>query len=101
MSFLRTVPSQIVTGEVQGSATAAVFPSLPCQMVMIKAVSNNAGDVYIGVAGVTVVDGTTDTTSGWELASGQETGWIPVDNMDKLFRICDNAGDDVVYLAVQ
>ena len=101
MSFLRTVPSQIVTGEVAGSATAAVFPTIPCQMVMFKAVDSNAGNVYIGTSDVTVVTAATNTTAGWVLAAGQESGWIPADNMDKLYRICDNAGDDVVYMAVQ
>ena len=86
------------TGELQGSATALQMPSIVCGMVNFKAVSSNAGHVYIGGSGVTVVDGTTDTTSGWELGPGDETGFIPCDNMNEFYRICDNAGDDLTYL---
>lgn len=93
--------SGIATGEVQGSATAAVFPTVTAKMVMFKAVKGNAGNVYIGIAGVTVVDGTTDTTSGFELGAGETTGWIPASNLNLFYRICDNAGDDVVYMVLQ
>ena len=66
-----------------------------------KAVNSNAGDVYIGASTVTVVDGTTDTTSGYELAAGEETGWLPVNNLNLFYRICDNAGDDLTYLVLE
>ena len=90
----------IKTGEIAGSATAAVMPTVSCAMVMFKAVIGNTGNVYIGIAGVTKVDGTTDTTTGWELDAGESTPWIPVDNLNRLYRICDGAGDDLVYMAV-
>lgn len=90
----------VKSGEIAGSATAAVLPTVACRMVMFKAVASNAGNVYLGAAGVTKVDGTTDVTTGWELDAGQETGWIPVDNLNRLYLICDNAGDDLVYLAL-
>jgi hypothetical protein len=70
-------------------------------MVYIKAVSSNAGGVYIGFLGVTVVDGTTDTTSGYELEAGDAIGPIPLDNLNRLYIICDNAGDDITYLALR
>jgi hypothetical protein len=89
----------VKSGELAGSAVAAQLPDISCQMVMFKALGSNAGDVYLGGAGVTVPDGTTDVTSGWELAAGEETGWLFVDNLSKFYRICDNAGDDLVYLA--
>jgi hypothetical protein len=91
----------VETGEVAGSATAAVFPTVECEMVNIKAHADNAGNVYIGKAGVTVADGTTDTTTGFQLDAGQETGWLPITNLNKLYRICDNAGDDVTYIAIR
>jgi hypothetical protein len=94
-----TLPA-IATGEVQGDAAAAQFPTLACKMVNIKARSDNVGNVYIGGAGVTKPDGVTDVTTGLELGPGEETGWIPVPNLNLLYRICDNAGDDVTYLAL-
>lgn len=87
-------------GELAGSATAVQMPNVACTLVNFKAQYDNAGRVYIGVAGVTVAAGTTDTTSGWQLSPGEETGWIPCDNINSFYRICDNAGDDLVYMAI-
>lgn len=98
--FSQIQNGQILTGELAGSATAAQMPDVRCSMVMFKAVGSNAGNVYIGGAGVTVVDGTTDTTTGWELDALEATPWIPVNNLNKLYRICNNAGDDLTYIAV-
>jgi hypothetical protein len=90
----------IKTGELAGSATVVQMPDITCYQVKFKALSDNAGNVYIGVAGVTVANGTTDTTSGWELDAGQETEWLRVDNLNVFYRICTNAGDDLVYMAM-
>ncbi len=91
----------IVTGEVSGSATAKQLPDIDCELVNIKAVLGNAGNVYVGVSGVTVVDGTTDTTSGWELNAAEETGWLSIPNLNLLYIICDNAGDDITYMVLR
>jgi len=86
------------TGELAGSATAVQMPDIPARMVNFKARIDNAGRVYIGKVGVTVPDGTTDTTTGFELNPGDETGWIPCGNLNEFYRICDNAGDDLTYI---
>lgn len=89
------------TGEVAGSASAAVMPTLACKFVNFKAEAANAGNVYIGItSGVTVVNGATDATTGWELDAGQETGFLPCGNTNEFYRICDNAGDDVTFIAL-
>ena len=88
----------VATGEKSGSTSAAQLPDVTAKCVNIKAVANNSGNVYVGFSGVTVVDGTTDVTSGWELDAKEETGWIPVGNLDELYILCDNAGDDIVYM---
>jgi len=90
----------IKTGELAGSATAVQMPDITCYQVKFKALIDNSGNVYIGGAGVTVANGTTDTTSGWELDAGQETEWLRVDNLNVFYRICTNAGDDLVYMAM-
>lgn len=90
----------VTSGELAGSATALQMPSVACKMVKFKAVNSNAGNVYIGASGVTVVDGTTDATSGFELGAGEETGWLTVSNINVFYRICDNAGDDLTYLTL-
>jgi len=88
------------SGELAGSVVALQMPSIPCSLVIFKAAHDNAGKGYIGAAGVTKADGTTDVTTGFVLAAGEDTGWIPVDNLSRLFRICDAATDDLVYLAL-
>jgi len=91
----------VVSGEIQGGTTAAQLPDIPCVIVKFRALASNSGNVYIGGSGVTIPDGVTDTTSGFELDAGQDTDWIPVENLSKLFMITDNNGDDVVYIALR
>src|SRR5512146_2630831 len=74
------------TGEVAGAVAATQFPQLACFMCRVKAQNDNAGNVYIGGAGVTVAGGTTDTTTGWQLDAGEETPWLLVSDMNQLFR---------------
>lgn len=96
-------PTQLTTiacGELAGSATALQMPSVACRLVKFKARGDNAGYVYIGGAGVTVPNGTTDATTGLELDALEETGWLTTDNLNRFYRICDNAGDDLTYLAL-
>ena len=91
---------KIQSGERAGSATAVQLPSIKCRAVAITAVASNAGSVFLGGAGVTVPNGTTDTTSGLELEAGDMTQFIPVDNLNIFYIICDNAGDDITYMAL-
>ena len=87
------------TGEIAGATSATQCPTLACKRVKFKAVYDNAGYVYLGGATVTKKDGTTDTTTGWILGAGEETDWLPAANLNEFYRICDNAGDDLVYIA--
>lgn len=91
----------VASGELQGSATALQLPNVPCRLARLIARSDNAGNVYVGPAGVTKPDGTTDTTTGLQLAASADTGWFPIDNLSRLYRICDNVGDDLTYLVVR
>lgn len=93
--------SVVETGEIAGNASATIMPTKACYLVNFKAQSDNAGKVYIGVtSGVTKAAGTEDTTTGWALGAGEETGFLPCGNLDNFYRICDNAGDDLVYVAI-
>ncbi len=89
-----------INGELQGSATALQMPDIRAALINFKARSDNAGNIYIGGASVTKPDGTTDVTTGIELAAGQETGLIPCTNLNNFHRICDNSGDDLTYIGV-
>ncbi len=98
-NVIKTYPTP-KSGEVAGSASAKQLPDIDCRMVKFKATNSNAGDVYIGASGVTVPNGTQDTTSGLELQPGDDSGWILIDNLNKLYLIGDNAGDDLTYLVL-
>lgn len=99
--FLDTVPAGFKCGEITGSATAKQLSDIDCQLVLIQAVSDNAGNVYVGFdSSVTIPDGTADTTSGFFLDAKDSTPWIPVRNLNEIYIICDNAGDDIVYWCI-
>ena len=93
--------SEVLCGELQGSATALQMPNVACELVCFKALADNAGNVYIGKAAVTKADGTTDTTTGLQLDAGDYSPWFPVKNLNVFYRICDNAGDDLTYIALR
>lgn len=90
----------VASGELAGSATAVQMPNISCKMVKFKARYVNTGKVHIGGVGVTVPNGVTDTTSGLSLNPGEESGWIPIDNLNRIYRICDSANDHLVYMAL-
>lgn len=91
----------VVHGELAGSATALQMPDVPCRKIKFKAQVDNAGDVFIGTSSsVTLAAGTTDVTSGYQLDAGDDTDWLPGPNANVYFRICDNAGDDLTYIAI-
>ena len=92
--------STVACGELAGALVATQLPNVACKLVRFKARADNVGNVYLGAAGVTVPDGATDTTTGIELAAGDDSGWLPTDNLNRFYRICDNAGDDLTYLAL-
>jgi len=87
-------------GELVGVVAATQLPALACSMVRFKARWNNTGFVYLGGAGVTKADGATDTTTGLMLGPGDDTGWIPISNLNLLYRICDAVADCLTYMAL-
>jgi hypothetical protein len=91
---------KVTSGERAGSGSAVALPDVDARLIWISAVSSNVGDVYVGGSGVTVVNGTTDTTSGYELNPGDKLGPLPLGNLNLLYIICDNAGDDITYLVL-
>ena len=89
-------------GEVAGSATAHVCPTLTCKWVKFTAMNDNAGEVCFGTANtVTKPDGTTDTTTGMPVYPGNESDWLPVlaDDLESFYFI-SAVGDDFTYIAL-
>ena len=96
------VADALVSGEVSGSVTAKQLPDVECKLAWLQAASNNAGYVTLCTSsGATMPDGTTDVTSGIQLAAGDMVGPWPIPNLNKIWIICTNAGDDILYLAAQ
>ena len=92
---------EIYTGEITGTTQAVRLDSLPVSYVKFKAQSGNSTNVYIGaISTLTVADGVSDTTTGFELDAGQETDWIPVANLNQLYVIANSVGDDLTYFAI-
>ncbi len=60
-------------GEIAGAVTETQMPNIACDKVKFRAVASNVGNVYLGVDDCTKPDGTTDTTTGWELLPGDES----------------------------
>lgn len=94
-----SVYGSVKSGELAGVTSATRLPSVTCAMVAFRAAAANTGKVYIGGAGVTKVDGTTDTTTGMQLSAGEWTPYLFVANLNVFYRICDGAGDALTYLA--
>lgn len=92
----------VITGEVQGGITAAQLPAIECALIKIKALRSNSGNVYLGSSSaVTIAGAVTSTTMGYELDAGEETDWLPIDNLNKLWMITDNNADDICYLVLR
>lgn len=94
------VYNRVTSGVVAGSATAVQLPDIPCRMVVLVAETDNSGNVYVGGGGVTIPGGTGNATGGIPLAAGDQLGPLPLSNLNLLYIICDNAGDDLTYLAI-
>lgn len=90
----------IVNGEIVGTTAATQLATVDCELVNIKAQNENLGNVYIGGSTVTAHLGTTNTTCGFQLNAGEETGWIPITNLNLLYNICDGLTDHSSYIAV-
>lgn len=91
-----------LTGEIGGEITSKQCPDIPCSMVRFKARSDNATNVYLGTStNVSKPNGADDGNTGYELAAGDDTGWIPIDNVNRFWIICDAEGDDLTFLALR
>jgi hypothetical protein len=96
---MAVINSKVISGELAGATSATQGPDIDCLKVTFKAVYGNSGNVYLGGAGVTIVDASTDATTGLELDAGDEVSLV-IGNLNEVYRICDNAGDDLTYIAL-
>ena len=93
--------STIAHGERAGSETAVQLATAAAKYVRLKARVSNTGSIWIGNSNaVTKGAGTTTTTCGFQLAAGEDTGWLPATNLNLFWIICDNATDHVTYMVI-
>ena len=95
MAILNT---KIVSGELVGVTSATQLPDIACNRVTLKAQAANPSFVYLGGAGVTKKDGSTDATTGLQLDAGDEVT-LYISNLNLLYRVCDASGDVLTYIA--
>lgn len=88
----------VATGVRAGSVTAIALPAIAGRFVTIRAQAGNVGNVYLGMAGVTVPGEATNTTGGYPLDAGEAITLPLSQGLSDIYMICDNAGDDIHYL---
>lgn len=98
---------KVKSGELAGVTTATIMHTTSCNLVKFKALASNVGNVYIGgldndtgAAAVTTPKANTNRTTGLELQPGDDSGWLPVSNLNKLSYICDTVNDRLSYIAL-
>ena len=86
--------------ELIAGTAAAAGPSVACRVAHLKAATDNAGTIFVGLNGtaVTVPDGTADVTSGWPLTAGQEKV-LSVDNLSRLGYVANAAAQVLIVMA--
>jgi hypothetical protein len=91
----------VANGELAVGVSQVQGPDIRCKMVYVKANNDNAGYVNIGfVTGVPVTNEGTDTTTGIELAAGQDSPLMIVGNLSELFFIATQASQGITYALV-
>lgn len=88
------------TGEVAEGTVLAQLPSVPCKMARIQAPTSNTSSIYIGKSNVTTEGTVTNTTTGWQLEPGDDTGWMFVPNLNLFYTLSEGTGDMLNYIAL-
>lgn len=93
----RFIPDSSITlggiAQAEVGTTQDNLPDTPgVKLVSIKALGGNAGMVYVGLS--TAVSATT----GWELDAGQETPWLPVNDLNEIWLEASEASQRVAYV---
>ena len=74
MSMLQRLHDRVEIGVITGTFVAAQFPNKPCVFLRFKASPENTGKFWLGHDADSLL---------WELASGDDTGWIEDSNLDR------------------
>lgn len=96
--YTSVVSGELAVGTAAGGTAAG---SVACHLVRFRARYSNTGTIYMG-GGTTITtpDGTTDTTSGWSMVAGDDTGWMPSDNVNRYYFLSSGTGNALTYVAL-
>lgn len=88
-------------GEVIAGTAAAQLPTVACSLARLKMRHTNAGTVYLGGgSAVSIPNGTADATTGVPWLAGEDTGWLPISNLNKLWSIASADAQSITYWTV-
>lgn len=87
------------SGQLQPGTSIQTLPDKPCKLAKLKAGPDNTGRVSIGKLS-TLTSGNT-ANGGLILSAREETGWIPVSNLNKLACISTVAADWLEWLILK
>jgi hypothetical protein len=82
-------------GLVTGTFGVNQFPNVPCSMARLRARSSNAGSFFISHASGTVLG------MPYELDAGEDTGWFPTSNLNRLWHGGSSGTSDFLAYWVQ
>jgi len=77
------------------SETAVACPDMPCEQVFLQNDPDSSGNITIGDEGTLAATG-----NGFVLQPGEVTGWIPVNNLSKIWHK-DAASSNLNYMIVR
>ena len=92
----------IAHDELAGSTDAVQMPNVPYSWGYIKAAKSNTGNVYVGSSSDVSILGTTDAAAmtGFELEPSAVMVVDNLGNLNNLWYISENAGDDLMYFVI-
>ncbi len=73
------------------------LPNIQATMIRIKALSTNADSIYIADKGNSAV---LSAANGYELEPGDDTGWMPLANLDRVELISGTAAQSIRYICL-
>lgn len=79
---------------IPNSLTVVQCPNMPCEQVFIQNDPDSTGDILIGSDRLAAVG------SGFRLAPGDATGWIPIQNLNLVWHK-DEANSRLKYMIIR
>ncbi len=89
---------EVLTGVETVGTSVTRLTSRPFTMVRFKAASANAASIFVAAA---TESATLTVANGFEIEPGDDTGWIPIDNLNLLEAISASSNQKLQYMAVK